>query len=50
VLDLAKRLQTKLNAMDPASNRDTLVWAHGFLIGIDPLHGVFKLQVEEDHG
>src|SRR5437867_228155 len=34
VLTLARRLQARLEGVDPLNDRDTLVWAHGLLTGI----------------
>jgi hypothetical protein len=34
VVSAAKRLQGNLEAIDPVKDRDTLVWAHGFLSGL----------------
>ena len=37
VLTLARRLQARLEGVDPLNDRDTLVWAHGLLTGLADL-------------
>lgn len=34
VYEIAHRLQTSLERIDPQADRDTLIWAHGFLAGL----------------
>jgi len=34
LLSLAERLQERIGSLDPLRDRDTLVWAHGFLSSI----------------
>jgi hypothetical protein len=34
VFELARQFQTKLERIDAQADRDSFIWAHGFLIGL----------------
>jgi hypothetical protein len=34
IIEIAQQLQSRLERLDPQTDRDTLIWAHGFLTGL----------------